>query len=989
MFQPRVQMLESRLVPTQIVTNINNSGPGSLRQAIIEVNKLPGGDTVDFNIPGPGVHTIMPSIDLPPISSPVVIDATSQPGYTPGAPLIELNGSNGLSDGLVLEIGSSTVEGMVINSFADAGLILLNKGNNIIVANFIGTNATGTNAMGNELGIDIEFGCNNNMIGGNAPALGNLISGNFGSGFLVQSNGNIVRGNYIGTDVTGTQRLGNDVGITISGGTDNTIGGTTSISKNIISGNRYDGLDLTFLSDINTILGNYIGLDVTGRLALGNGHDGITVASNNNLIGGTILGSGNVISGNEGAGIGIVSGSDTNSVQGNLIGTDVSGTAAIGNLYGIADYGRNTLIGGSIPGSKNLVSGNGADGIYISGGEDIQVSGNYVGTDRRGMLPVPNGGFGVNVDNGRFNVIGGTSAGGRNLISGNAQGGVLLVGFNTEGNVVEGNYIGTDAPGTEAVGNAGNGITVSAEANGNTIGGTIVVGGINVSGNLVSGNANIGVEITEFAPGNVIEGNYIGTDESASFAIPNGAGAAIDGFSRDNHIGGTVTAARNIISGNRTYGVGVFDRLTTANLVQGNYIGTDLTGTQAIPNDEGVDIFSAASGNIIGGTALGCTRNLISGNTHEGVHIFDRNTSDVVQNNYIGTDLSGTVALPNGFGVSITGGASGNLIGGTILAGTMNSGARNIISGNTHYGVGLLDSHTSFNIIQGNYIGTDVSGTLALGNSDDGILLPNGGLSGAANQNTVGGTDPLEGNIVAYNGVDGVHVDTGTGNSVRANRIFGHFSGLGIELANGGNNNQAAPRLRSATSNGTDTFIRGSLRSIPDTTFTLDFFSNMSCDPSGLGEGEVFLGSAVVTTDPNGHARIRVDLALSVPAGEFVTATATSPLGDTSEFSNCQVVTALVAPDPSAPYHSELAGAAEAFRAATPTTGSTPAERARSTLDLTGLDWYSAQLGDVGGAPVSIPLSWPCTVRPAPVRASATGEGDARSIEPLAAEFQL
>jgi titin len=935
LFHPRVQVLEHRVLLTQVVVrNTNNSGPDSFRQAIIDVNKLPGGE-IDFDIPGAGVHTIAPDPDdpLPTIDAPVVIDATTQPGYTPQTPVIELNGlSVGLYSGLILDGGDSTVKGMIINSFRGAGLVLSRNGNNTVMASFIGTDATGTIGLGNDSGIYIALGCDGNTIGGDGVSARNVLSGNVSNGISAFSNNDVVAGNFIGTDVTGTQPVGNDVGMVVQGD-HNTIGGTSALSRNIISGNRFDGLELEH-STGNKVFGNFIGVDVTSTRLVSNG-SGISIssASTNNTIGGTIPGSGNVISGNRLDGINIIAGSRDNAVQGNSIGTDFTRSIALPNGVGIEIAGLSNLIGGTLPAARNVISGNNNEGMRISGSLNL-VEGNYIGTDESGMTSVPNGFGGVWLDGSgvvRNTTIGGTTAEARNVISGNGFDGIRLQSqdsqFDVENTFVQGNYIGTDALGTHALPNAGDGV-IDMGGKRNFIGGG---GTVNVCGNLISGNARVGVEISS-AGSDFVDGNLIGTDFTASRAVPNGAGVAVNGLSMNVVIGGTLGGSRNIISGNATYGVAIFDRSASLNFVQANYIGTDVTGTQALSNDEGVDVLSGASVNWI-------QDNLVSGNTNEGIHIFDRlTTGNFIQSNYIGTDVTGTVALGNGYGVSITGGANGNTIGGTVAS------ARNIISGNRHYGVGLLDSHTSSNVVQGNLIGTDVSGMLALGNGDDGILLPSGGLSGAANQNMIGGSGPEEGNRIAFNGLDGVRVDTGTGNSVRTNSIFGHFNGAGIRLVNGGNNNQATPRLRSATSDGTDTSIRGSLRSTPNTMFTLEFFSDPTCDPSGLGEGEVFLGTASVTTDGNGHARIRVDLPVPVNVDEFVTATATSPSGDTSEFSNCQVVIGTAAPDLSSGDDANLAAVATALPAADRSETTIPAALVSPNLDLAQTDRYFADL---------------------------------------------
>jgi hypothetical protein len=297
--------------------------------------------------------------------------------------------------------------------------------------------------------------------------------------------------------------------------------------------------------------------------------------------------------------------------------------------------------------------------------------------------------------------------------------------------------------------------------------------------------------------------------------------------------------------------------------------------------------------NVIGGTEPGA-RNVISGNTGAGIDfpsVLPVNMGQQVQGNTIGTDVSGTLALPNGTGVSIS--ASNITIGGTA------AGAGNLISGNTTDGIALLSG--TGNVVQGNRIGVDVTGAQPLGNGGNGVLV-GGNFPSAASNNLLGGTAGGAGNTIAFNGHDGILVIRGTGNAIRQNSIFSN-GGLGIELRAGGNKMQPAPVLTSATSSGGITAIQGTLTSTPNTTFVIELFANTECDPSGFGEGERFLASLPVTTDATGTASFAVILAIPVDLGQFITATATDPVGNTSQFSNC-VEVAMMGP-PGAPVDGE------------------------------------------------------------------------------------
>lgn len=436
--RPRVETLESRtLLSVFTVFNTFDSGPGSLRQAIFDANANHGLDTIAFDIAGGGVRTIMPSSELPPITDPVIIDGTSQPGYA-GTPLIELDGSLAgfFESGLTIEAGNSVVKGLAINHFHDDGIDLMYRGGNVLVGNYIGTDPTGAQAQGN--GIGVMIGSDNNLIGGTEAGAGNLISGN-GGGIEILGSGatnNSIQGNYIGTDATGTQALGNTTGVDILGGRNNTVGGTATGAGNLISGNSATGLSLG--SDGNIVRGNYIGTDVTGARAVGN-FNGVSILGEANFVGGTTPGSGNVIAGNGGPGIEIIFVSG-NVIQGDYIGTDATGTQALGNGGdGVVLNGSNNTVGGTTAGAGNLIAANGGSGIAIQARGNA-VEGNLIGTDISGTNPLGNSMDGVSLLTGASgNTVGGTVAGAGNTIAFNSLSGVL-VNQGTD-NAIQGNAI--------------------------------------------------------------------------------------------------------------------------------------------------------------------------------------------------------------------------------------------------------------------------------------------------------------------------------------------------------------------------------------------------------------------------------------------------------------------------------------------------------------------------------------------------------------------
>lgn len=330
--------------------------------------------------------------------------------------------------------------------------------------------------------------------------------------------------------------------------------------------------------------------------------------------------------------------------------------------------------------------------------------------------------------------------------------GIQIYGDGSHDNRVVGNHLGCNAAGEKPDGNY-NGIEVISGAHDNLIGGTEPA-----DGNLVSGNEHIGVKISD-AHRNLVIGNRIGLDRSATRALPNYDGICIEGRAAGNRIGGPKPGERNLISGNVAYGVDLFGWGVRENLVLGNFIGTDHTGTQAVPNTYGVLFDDRANGNTVGGLGEG-EWNLISGNTAFGAYFYNNGThANILRGNRIGTDISGARALPNETGVHVDGGTFENVVD------------SNLISGNLVAGITLFALRTDRNHITRNRIGTDLTGKLALGNGADGIRVAFG-----PSDNRIGGTAE-EGNTIAHNGGYGVMIESGANNTIAGNIIRNNARG--------------------------------------------------------------------------------------------------------------------------------------------------------------------------------------------------------------------
>ncbi|MCA9127216.1 MAG: right-handed parallel beta-helix repeat-containing protein [Planctomycetales bacterium] len=797
---------------------------------------------------------------------------------------------------------------------------------NRVLGNYFGVDITGTVALSPGRGAAISLGRSvageggGNLIGGTEPGAGNLIAGGF-SGINIFSNNNIVQGNLIGVDITGRAALANASSAINVFGDNNLIGGVDPAARNVISASEI-GVEIQSQASGNTVEGNRIGTDIDGVLSLGNGFGVVISDSPDNIIGGSV---GNVISGSSFDGVLIVdtvqvAGNATNNlVLGNRIGTDVSGNIALPNTRnGVTISASSNRVGAALPGTSeiigNLVSGNGQFGVVIglSTAVDNIVQGNLIGTNTAGTAALGNQYDGVWLASGATNNrVGGTSAAARNLISGNAGDGVLITGMAgspAERNEIIGNYIGTDLGGTLALANGFRGIHIDQHATAN------VVGGSGNRQNVISGNGSDGIVIAlPTATENRVAGNLIGTDKDGTTALPN-QGSGIWIFDAVGNLVGETDGSsflRNVISGNQAHGVFIQGEAARENVVAGNLIGADFSGTVELPNTEhGVYILDASAnrvGDVFGGSSSdpGFPGNVIAAK-EVGVRIEGRTaTQNEVLSNLIGVDVTGarpwtTIATA---GVQVID-APNNRIGVT-ATGTGQGG--NTIS-NNRWGIQLLSllpetgTGSIGTIVGGNFIGTDSNGQISdppskLGNELEGV-----DIEGFAN-NYIGGqpagSEMLPGNTIAGNGAAGVSVigARAVGNTIQGNSIHSNAE-LGIDLAGNGvsgldtgdadagpNELQNAAFVVPAVRGDGSYELVGTLHSTPSSTFKVEFFLSDVADPSGYGEGQTLIGFLDgVTTDNVGNALFSFTPP-ERPTSGFISATITNSAGSTSEFS--------------------------------------------------------------------------------------------------------
>jgi CSLREA domain-containing protein len=606
----------------------------------------------------------------------------------------------------------------------------------------------------------------------------------------------------------------------------------------VINGFGGSGIAMVYPNANNNRVENcYIGVDATGTAAAPNGYapfdvtndlylsDGVSIfyGAHDNVIGG--VGKGNVLSGHfNGAGVYTTEGAYFNRIEGNLIGTDATGTRALSNGDGVLcvnDEGGN-IIGGTASGAGNVISGNG-DGVDFEDSPFNIVRGNRIGTNKDGTRALPNNtGVEIQAD---FTTVGGTANGAGNLISGNREDGIYA--GEVFGLRVWGNKIGTDISGNRALPNGAVGDNVAgvyvddAEE--------VYIGGEDEAmGNIISGNAGDGISVNfTFAfdgdVGALIANNFIGLNTAGTRAVGRQTnGIFVDFFSA------AIGIVSNVISGNdtgaRIEGEGV--------AIAANAIGTNASLNRAIPNGRGI-VLDGAFGVFIG-TQLEpgfSSSNLISGNSGNGIEL--RATDNVdISTNGIGIQGDGFGQLPNG-----------------------------------GHGLALLGNTTRINV-QENVIGY---------NRASGVW---------ATKDVRRCT--LRRNLIGRNGLLGIDLqkDSEAAGAVTLNDNLDRDSGAN-NLQNFPILADAVTTRPEANKTGVanTAIVRGTLNSAPNRRYRVEIYGNYDTDPSGYGEGQEFLQSLTVTTNAQGVANFAANLTLFGGLSTF-TATATDlASGETSEFS--------------------------------------------------------------------------------------------------------
>lgn len=602
-----------------VVSNTNDSGAGSLRDAITAVNSASTSQYSGITFSVGGTITLLS--DLPAITKKVLIDGGTAPGYVAGktttAPLVAVNFNN-VASGFTFNSGSagSGIYALSIIGSNSNG-ITLNAGNIVLLRNYIGLNLSGAAAGNAKDGIYISASSTNNVIGTNPNSISglysNVISSNTQNGIQIYgSAGNKIQANAIGTNPAGTARIANGFnGIYVTYyAVDNTIGGTAYVNSatgqtnnptgnkgtvpivsiapplgNLISGNSRNGVLIDGGSELTVLSGNFIGTNNVGTAAVSNTLDGVLIrnANNNQLIGCTFEDNPfiyyNVLSGNGGNGLHIA---DSNAilVQANFFGAGANNASMVPNGgHGILVDGSSAgvQVGGVIP-LGNVSAGNTLDGIKVSGTASGFTTFNTFGGLYAFQGAAPNGGNGITIDS-----TGGNNLVRTNVFSGNMHHGIEISG-NASGVTVDPNVVGlntegtgtlANGPGTNGAGNGGSGVYIAGTAHGNFIGG---YNNSVIPQNTFSGNARYGIEIVGTANNNTVFNSVIGLGTTQVSAFGNGLGGIyIGGGSNNNSViaytpSSSYTAMSSVISGNTGDGVLIADTAFN-NTVQGNYFG--------------------------------------------------------------------------------------------------------------------------------------------------------------------------------------------------------------------------------------------------------------------------------------------------------------------------------------------------------------------------------------------------------------------------------
>ena len=823
---------------TFVVTNANDAGPGSLRDAIEKANAAQGADNVVFNIPGAGPHTIPLKTSLPRITGPLTIDGYSQPGSSANsAPdgnnavlQVVLDGTAVVAwQGVGLDIAAAecSVTGLVVQRFASVGIRLSAPGGSAVSGNFIGTDSAGRNRRLNGIGVEVAEGSSDNVIGGAEPRFRNVISGNRSAGiWVVRAARTKIEGNFIGTTKAGDERLGNGFGIVLDRAGQTSIGGPAAGRRNVVSANYGYGI-YAYSGSEASVLGNFIGTDAGGTRALGNERSGVYLSQGIYLgpehsarIGGTDAGEGNVIAHNGRGGVVVEAGARGNAIRGNRIF-------------------RNEGLGIDL--------------------RDDGVSPNDPAPDADGG---PNG-----LQN--FPILYNIEPAGAGI----KVAGVLRSIPDTPFKI---DFYGNSVRDPSGYGE-----------------GEFYLGAIDVTTN---GNGEVVFEATLPSQGTWISATATrdgAADETSEFS-PLFARAGREFGVNNTNPSGIGSFAQAVQDSNATGTPSQENRITFALGATGPYVirpAAPLTITQPV-NIDGCSQQGAAPGRPVvvvdgSGMSAGPLLGVNGGNSTIRCLAFVRHQPQA-NLSVLQVQGSGNWIVGNLFGIAPDDTAAPNKVGITVL-GADNFVGDNTISGNTLGGIGVAPGARG-NLVQRNRIGTDSGGAQSRGNGGSGVSIFNGIET------------RIEENTIAFNSTGSVTISgTADGNTITRNSMYGNGAGIDLSppagpdsndagdadvRANGGQNH---PELAVARILGSVT-VAGAMNSAPDSRYRVEFFLSPACGPTGFGEGRTFLGEARIATDATGRGAFSLTLPDSVTAGQVITATATDVSGNTSEFSRCVTI---------------------------------------------------------------------------------------------------
>ncbi|MFN3404249.1 MAG: T9SS type A sorting domain-containing protein [Cytophagaceae bacterium] len=775
------------------------------------------------------------------------------------------------NQGIFIENNSHNpiVRNNIISSNVQGGLFIYNSNRPIITGNRIGLASDGTTKLGNGNAVNAAHGinienCFKPSIGGVLLAERNYVSNNTAFGVRIYNGDSLVfKGNYIGVDVSGIVDHGNSQNGFWTALSDNiTFGGGEAGARNIISSNKNSGVIIE--QGINAkVIDNYIGTTVSGNVALGNSHAGLRITSNcpDPIV------TNNIICANGQQGLFIYQGANA-IIKGNRIGIALNGTTGLGNLGAgvFIELCDNLVFGGNEAGGRNIVSDNKQRGITIARCLNPQVINNLIGVNETGNTALGNTQIGLTIENNSHDPIVT-----HNVISSNGQIGLFVV--NSERSIIKSNKIGLGLNEITSLGNGTHGIEVVNGRNAQ-------IGGVLLSErNYVAANGQIGIFLNN-SMNSIIEGNYVGTDQTGIAAKGNGTHGMEIANSRNVRIGGSVRGARNIVVDSKT-GHGILITGTSKHaIVRANFVGIGANGNASLGNAvHGIFLWGQSDSATVGGS-LFIERNVSSANGHylppgwyrsgDGIRSEGGAVGHTILGNYCGTDSTGTIARGN-----IWAGISLNECNNTSVGGP-GAFEGNICSGNLNEGMYLRNAVG--NRIYNNKVGTDVTGNLELGNDDYGINI---GSNGTGSFDNIIGGSAAHANTIAYTrGIDyagpGVYVHSHSHrNLITFNKIFCN-AGKGIEVVNPGNEAVAAPVIINNSSN----FITGSGANGNVIHVYLNVKTGGFCDC----EGETYIGS---TTVSGGTWTYTHNFGHTAADNVRYTATQTTPANSTSEFSNC------------------------------------------------------------------------------------------------------